>query len=54
MELYLSGLTSVGNAGFGSIIDCAAGTLSILQMSLNDQPELTGEVCKAITHCVSL
>lgn len=47
-ELYLNGLTKVTNAGFSSIISTCEKTLILLHMALNDQFEITGEVCKSI------
>lgn len=53
-ELYLGGLTQVTNAGFASIISTCTKTLVLLNMSLNSQFELTGEVCKCISKCFEL
>jgi len=47
-ELSLNGLNKVTNTGFSSIISSCEKTLISLHMSLNDQPEVTGEVCKSI------
>jgi hypothetical protein len=47
-ELYLNGVTKVTNIGFSSILSTCHKTLILLNMSLNNQYELTGEVCKAI------
>jgi hypothetical protein len=53
-ELYLNGLTKATNQGFSSILSTCEKTLVLLHMALNDQYELTGEVCKAISKCFGL
>lgn len=53
-ELYLNALTKVTVLGFSSILSTCQKSLVLLHMALNDQFELTGEVCKAIAKCFEL
>lgn len=53
-ELYLNGLVKCTNEGFSSLLLTCTKTLILLHMALNDQYELTGEVCKAIGKCFEL
>ena len=53
-ELYLSGIIKVTNVGFSSLLSTWTKSLIMLNMSLNNQYELTGEVCKAIGKCFEL
>ena len=47
-ELYLNGITGVSNEGFTSLIGTCTKTLILLNMSLNDQITVTGEIWKII------
>jgi hypothetical protein len=48
VELHLNGLAGVTNLGFSSLLSTCSKSLVLLNMSLNDQTGVTGEVCKAI------
>ena len=51
VELYLSGLVNTTFEGMSHIIESSCLTLQVLVMTLNDQPEMSGKVCKAISYC---
>jgi hypothetical protein len=51
VELTICGLTEVTNKGFASMLDVCDDTLQMLNMNLNDQETVTGEVTKAIAQC---
>jgi len=53
-ELSLAGLVNATNTGFKAFLETVEPFIQVLNLSLNDQPTFTSEICKSIAQCFEL